>query len=266
MAKGLSVNFSSYGDTIPKLLTLVNLEREIKKYSSVVIKPFISSLPNKSVQNTPIELVEEVLKFCLDKRNPVSEVFIAEGADGEDTMELFKEHGYSKLAEKYSVGLIDLNNTEVEPVESPYYTKFKEIFYPKILQNSFVISLPKLASDDEFIFNGSMSNMLGAFPMSYYKGFFSKGKSKIRKWSIKYSIHDIIQCKMPEFALVDATEKGKILAGFPLEVDKQAAKLLNLDWKQVSYIRLLEQNYKPKPSKEEIEKRRAEAKMPELVN
>lgn len=257
MTKGVSIKFQGYSVTIPRILELVKLSNELKKHSKIVIKPYIKPIYEEEQEiksenpedlekleksrQVSIELVEEVLKYCLKNKNPVAEVFIAEGADGEDTTDLFNKLGYNKLAEKYPIGLIDLNTADVEETRSFRFTKFQEIMYPKVLKESFVISLAKLASSDEFGLKGTIPNMLGAFPSSYYEGFFSTTKKKIKKWPLKYSIYDIIQCKMPEFVIMDASEKGSILAGMPLEIDKQAAKLLGQDWKNVPYLRLIEE-------------------------
>jgi uncharacterized protein (DUF362 family) len=252
MAKGVSIKFRSYSETIPRLLEVINLPKELKKHSKIVIKPFLSNDESRLSANTPAEFVEEVLKFCLKHKNPVTEVFIAEGADGCDTAEIFEERGYTKLAEKYAVGLIDLNKADIEK-ETPSGTlKFAEIMYPKILKESFIISLPRLSKDNEFMMSASLSNMLGAFPSSRYKGFFSKTKSRIRKWSIKYSIHDILKCKMPDFALIDASDKGIILSGMPLDADKQAAALLGIDWKSIGYLRIINENFKEEEKKEPL--------------
>ena len=48
---------------------------------------------------------------------------------------------------------------------------------------------------------------------------------------------------MPNFTLVDASDKGNIFAGQPLEIDKQAAKLLNLEWKNVEHLRLIDESF-----------------------
>jgi uncharacterized protein (DUF362 family) len=257
MAKGVSIKFRSYSETVPRILELINLGKEIKKHSKIVLKPVLKIAKGEKSFSTPVAFVEQVLRFCLKNKNPVAEIFIAEGADGTDTMELFNQLGYTKLAERYAVGLIDLNNTEVEKIEAYDFSRFSEIMYPKILKESFVISLPLLAEDDEADMQGALSNMLGAFPAKYYKGFFAKSKNKIRKWPIKFSIFDILKCKMPEFAIIDSSEKGVILAGLPLEADKQAARLLNLDWKYISHLRMveegfLEQEMQKKDEKEEI--------------
>jgi hypothetical protein len=48
---------------------------------------------------------------------------------------------------------------------------------------------------------------------------------------------------MPNLAVVDASEKGYILTGQPIEIDKQAAKLLGFIWKDISYLRLLTETF-----------------------
>jgi len=250
MAKGASIKFQSYGETIPKLLNLMNLQSELKKYDKIVLKPALSENPEES---TSPEFTEEVLKFILQNRNPVTEVFIAEGADGSDTYDLFDSLNYKKLAEKYDVSLIDLNNAETKPVSDYSFLKFSEIEYPSILSNSFVISIPKLTENEETELSASLSSMLGAFPSSHYKGFFSRTKNKIRKWPIKYSIHDILRCKMPDFAIIDASRQGVILAGLPLEMDKQSAKLLGKEWKSVPYLNLLDVEFSDKEKEQEKE-------------
>ena len=252
MAKGASIKFISYEQTVPQLLELLKIEKELKKHDKIVLKPYLKSKEQEleESQSTPVEFAEAILKFVIDKKNPVAQVFIAEGADGEDTNDLFSSLGYAKLAEKYSIGLIDLNNTEIEEKINDDFLKFSEVQYPRILSESFVISIPKLSEDDELGIISSLSIMLGAFPSQFYSGFFSSKKNRIRKWPIKYSIHDIIKCKLPEFAVIDASKKGAILAGLPLDMDKQSAKLLGLEWKNVPYIKLLDESFTKKETPE----------------
>jgi uncharacterized protein (DUF362 family) len=249
MVKGASIKFTSYGESVPKLLALLKLGNELKKYDKIVLKPWVSLDDGES---TPISFVEAVLKYVLENKNPVAEVFVAEGVDGEETDELFEQRGYLRLAEKYSVGLVDLNKAETEIVDSFDFVKFNGINYPKILLESFVISLPKLQAHGEFGLLGGLSNMLGAFPADYYKGFFSKSKNKIRKQGISNSIHDIVQCKMPDFSIIDSSERGLLLAGLSEDMDRQGAKILGLeDWSDVEYLRLLEESRIKKESMEE---------------
>ena len=84
MVKGASIKFSSYEESIPKLLNLLKVSTELKKYDKIILKPLIKS----QEQYTSLEFVEEVLKYTLELKNPVAEVFIADGADGHNTTEL----------------------------------------------------------------------------------------------------------------------------------------------------------------------------------
>src|SRR3989344_606787 len=174
MAKGALIKFRSYQETVPKILELIGLASEIKKYDKIVLKPglfaeFNNSNPKTINPNDRLEdkkstnsyFVEQVLKFIVANKNPVAEVFIAEGLDGGDTLEAFDKLGYKSLAEKYDIGLIDLNNAEVQEVTHQNFRKFSTIMYPRVLLESFVISLPKLSESQESDIFASLPNMLG---------------------------------------------------------------------------------------------------------
>ena len=243
MVKGVSVKFESYGSTIPKLLKLIKFDQELKRHDKVVIKPNLLTKEGK----TPVEFAEEVIKFSVEHKAPSGEIFIAEGCDGEDTMEIFNAVGYKRLAEKYGVGLIDLNKAECEKLDNEEFGWFDSIMYPTILKDSFIVSLPKLSLSEKHHFNGSLSNMVGAFPLRHYKGFFSSRKNKLDSVPVKYQVHDIVRCRAPGLALIDASEHGHILIGQPLEMDKQAAKLLGIDWRTVEHLRLINETMSKMP-------------------
>lgn len=240
MVKGVSIKFKSYEETILKLLEIIKFDNEIKKHDKIVLKPnLIEGDPDRG---TKVEFVEEILKFIMKNKNPGTEIFIVEGCDGKNTMDVFDDLGYKTLAEKYDVGLIDLNKTETTEVESEEFLGFDSIMYPKILLESFVISLPKLLKNNGLIY-GSLDSMVGAFPANYYSGFFSSDKNKLRKYGFKFQVHDILKCKMPNFSILDFSDEGLILAGKPLEMDKQGAKLLGIDWRNVPHLRLVDDSF-----------------------
>lgn len=241
MAKGAAIPFKTYKEGLDKLLDLIKLDKELKKHHSIVLK--VSLFDEETLPSTKVEFVESVLEYCIKNKNPVASIFIAEGSEGVPTEELFERYGYNKLAEKYEVGLVDLNSAETKTIENEKYKKFQEIKYPELLLNSFVISLPMLDDHPEYGLHGSLANMLGAFPAKYYKGFFSSKKNKMRKYPIKYAIHDILICKMPELAIIDASEKGKIIAGVPMEMDLNAQKLIGLDENDSTYLRTLKETF-----------------------
>ncbi len=240
MVKGVSAKFKSYEETIPRFLKFIKFDQALKGRETIILKP---TLRNTRTHNTPVAFAEEVLKFCQLHKDATAKIMIAEGSDGEETMDVFDHAGYRRLAERSGVSLVDLNDAEVEEVHEGEFTRFVSIFYPKLLLNSYVIVLPRLGADDEVEMQGALSSMLGAFPAAYYRGIFSSTKSKIRRDPIKYAIHDILQCKMPDAALIDASEYGLILAGKPLEIDKQAARVMGKDWRSIQYIRLIDESF-----------------------
>ncbi|HVY01200.1 MAG TPA: DUF362 domain-containing protein [Candidatus Nanoarchaeia archaeon] len=241
MAKGVSAKFTSYSDTIPRLLKVIKFDQEIKNHNLIVLKPFAR---DKLSPTTSPAFLEQVLRFCLENKSPDAKVIIAEGSDGIDTLEFFSELGYKKLAERYNIGVVDLNNSELEETRSPYFTKFEEVHFPKILKEGYVISLPPLSEDRELGAITAISNMVGAFSSKKYKGFFSKNKNKIRQWPIAYSVNDISLCKMPDFALIDASQKGFLIAGKALDADKEASKLVSKDGKGLVFLKIVEETQK----------------------
>jgi len=240
MVKGISIKFDSYIQTIPKLLKIVKFDDELKKHEKVILKPNL--INGQDGESTPVDFVEQILKFCMENKNPGTEIFIAEGCDGKDTMEVFGSLGYRKLAEKYGVTLVDLNKADVEEMEKEEFTTFPKIMCPKILLDGFVISLPILRENWEAGINASLDNMIGAYPSKYYSGIFSKSKTKLKKYELKNLIHDIVLCKNPDFAIIDSSGRGNILAGNPLEMDKQAARLMGLDIKNLPHLKLIEES------------------------
>jgi uncharacterized protein (DUF362 family) len=239
MVKGASINFKSYSITLPKFLEILKFDQELKKYDKVVIKPNLNYLKDDDKERFLL-FTDALLDFCQKNKNPVSEIYLAEGADGEETSHLFEKTGFSKIADKYSIGLIDLNNSEVKEIHKPGFLKFDKIYFPQILLDSFLISITPLSVDPELEVSASLTNMLGAFPAQYYKGLFSSEKKKIKRWPIRYAIHDISLCKTPDFSIIDASLYGKIFAGQSLEIDKQATHLLDKDPKDIPYLKLLD--------------------------
>ena len=120
MTKGASINFKSYEESVPQVLEFLQVQNELRKYDKIVLKPYIQ---NQEV-HTPLPFLEAVLKFFIENKNPIAEIFIAEGTDGQETTYFFELLGYKKLAEKYSVGLIDLNDTEVSEIENHEFLQF----------------------------------------------------------------------------------------------------------------------------------------------
>jgi len=241
MVKGLAVRLKSYDETIPKVFSLIKLGEELKKHKNIVLK--VHLILGQPENSTKIEFLEPIIQFCVTNKNPGSDIIIAEGVNGAETRDLFDELGFTKLAEKYSLGLIDLNESSSVEIQNPEFLRFQSIHYPELLLNSFVITATPVKVNEELGMSASLDTMIGAFPGYKYRGFFSRTKNKLKEHPLKYQIHDILKCKMPDLAVIDAGDKGYIITGKPLDMDKQASKVLGLDWNNVPHIRLVDESF-----------------------
>jgi uncharacterized protein (DUF362 family) len=242
VAKGVAVRMSSYEGSVGKVLNLIKFNEEIKKHNQIVIK--VHLVPGNLPLSTKPEFVEQIVKFCLANKEQSTQIMIAEGVNGFDTRQIFDEMGYTKLAEKYGVGLIDLNESQTVQIQSPTFLRFDWIHYPEVLLNSFIILASTLSTHEELTMSASLNTMQGAFPAKHYKGLFAKHKNKLDKFPLKYQVHDILKCKMPELALIDCIDKGLLVVGKPIDMDKQSAKLLGFDWQNVQHLRLIDESFK----------------------
>lgn len=264
VAKGVSVKFKSYEETIPRVLDIIKFDLELAKQQTIILKPSVQ--PDGTI--TKLGLVEAVLKYCLAKKQGPARVFIAEGSDGASTEDMFEAAGYTRLAENYPVSFIDLNTAAVEHTQNGEFLKFESIAYPIALKEAYIISLPAPCEHPELEYAGALANMIGAFPAKHYAGWFSQTKNKLREHPLKYAIHDILKVKMPDATIIDASDKGALFVGNPLEMDKQAAKLYKGDWKNVQHLRLLEESavYHQKRAEQRAREKELQSLMPNTLS
>ena len=96
---------------------------------------------------------------------------IAEGSGGADTKMAFERCGYSELARRYDVKLVDLNKSQTTMVDVPAGKAFKVLGVPNIiLESDVLINVPKLklyaSLDQQKAVWASLSvkNLLGTVP------------------------------------------------------------------------------------------------------
>jgi len=247
MKKIALVKFSSYRESIPSVLDELGAREVLSQQSKIALKPNLVC-NRKPPVTTPVNFTKEVLNYCLDCSK--AKILIAEGASA-NTWDCYKNLGYLDLAKRYGIKLIDLNEEEVMVKQSSLFKKFDYIYFPEVLEDCFLISLPVLKDHIEAKVTISLKNMLGCLPKGKYKGEKYEGswKAKMHRWPVDYSIHDVLVCKFPDLAIVDAStgQRGHevsgtpekfnlILAGDPVEVDKKGAEILGKDWREVKHI------------------------------
>jgi uncharacterized protein (DUF362 family) len=193
-------------------------------------------------------MVEAVYNYCRQKTN--AKIIIGEGCGKGDTFDIFETLGYTKLAKKYKIELVDFNEADSILLENKNALQLKQLYLPKIVLDAFIISIPVLKDHSFTGTTVAMKNMFGLAPGKFYKG--NWNKSKLHSPSTDKSVVDICTYKKIGFCIVDAsvalagmhlsgTEKkiGKIIAGTDcVAVDSVASAMLGHKPQELEYLAL----------------------------
>ena len=247
MSQVAQIKFLDYESSVFKALDLIGADGKLPNTGLIIIKPNLTN-SDKPPVTTNVETVEAVYKYC--KKNSSAEVLIGEGCGSGVTADVFSNNGYSKLAEKYNIKLVDFNQEKAVIVKNRDALVLKEFYIPEIVQDSFIISVPILKDHSFTKTTIAMKNMFGIAPAPYYCG--SWNKSKLHSPSTHKSVVDVCLYKKPDLCIVDAVVALKgmhlsgthkklntILAGFdPVAVDAVGSELLGHKAKSIEYLKL----------------------------
>lgn len=223
-----------------KITEVLNLINYIPKKNKIFIKPnIVSPQKSSSPMITNIKFVEAVIKYFRQKG--IKEIVIGEGsAFGIDTKKSFKKAGYYKLAEKYGVKLLDLNNTQRFDIK----WKFGKLKIPKILKTHEYINLPKLKTHTQTIITACLKNQKGLLLPNDKKNFHAIGLHEpifqlFNKIKPDLNIVDAIIClEGNSVSLITPKKKlNVILAGKnAAEVDNVCAKITGFNIDEIKHI------------------------------
>lgn len=247
------VKFKNMG-SLGELLDRLGASKAFSKQKKIVIKPnLITNIPYPVT--TDPALVEQVILYIRNCSN--AKIIIAEGS-GDDTERNFKELGYTKLAERYGIELIDLNSCETVLLKNPRAECLKQFHFPKALLNSFLVSFACLKHHHAAYVTLSLKNMFGIAPGKIYS-FNIRGKpwakEALHDLGLEQCIVDINLYKMPDLALIDGriaqlgaemggpTKKLGLLFGSWSAIAADAIAAEYLGFEKVSYIEKLAKLY-----------------------
>jgi uncharacterized protein (DUF362 family) len=232
-------------------LTAVGAFDVLAQQSVIVLKPNLVNASPPPV-TFPVKTMEALIRAI--RKHSDADLIIAEGCGDLDrtTAELFELHGYTDLAERYGVELIDLNEAPLRRLTDPSCSTFPEMYLPEILFNSFLISAPVLKAHSLAGVTIAMKNMIGCAPPSHYQQGGSWKKSAFHR-RMHQSILDLNRYRKPDLCFVDARTGlaeyhlggaecnppvNRFIAGFdPVAVDVAGAQLLGQDWQQIEHLR-----------------------------
>ncbi len=248
MSKVAKVKFTSYAESIKKALNVIEAADVLPRKGLIIIKPNLINAEPPPV-TTPVEAVEAVYLFCRHCR-PDVKIVIGEGCGKGTTDVTYKLNGYTTLAERYKIELLDFNNCETVLLKNDKAFQLKEFHMPKIIKDAFVISVPVLKDHSFTTTTISMKNMFGIAPAPHYKN--SWNKSKLHSPSTHKSVVDVCLYKKPDLCVVDAVvalkgshlaghkkRLGLILAGLDcVAIDAVGSELLGYNRREIEYLRL----------------------------
>jgi len=247
MSRVVRVKFVDYLSSIAKALDLIGASAHLPQDGLIIIKPNLTNSSPPPV-TTSVEAAEAVYNYC--QAHTKAEIAIGDGCGSGKTPDVFAALGYTELAEKYGIELIDFNEAEAVLLENNNAFQLKQFHMPKIVQDAFIISLPVLKDHSFTETTVAMKNMFGIAPGKYYSG--SWNKSKLHSPSTDKSVVDVCLYKKPDLSVVDASvalegmhlsgrhkKIGLILAGFdPVAVDAVGSELLGHNPKKLQYLTL----------------------------
>ncbi|PLX80581.1 MAG: hypothetical protein C0615_00660 [Desulfuromonas sp.] len=243
--------FESSKESVSRALANAGAFAILKQQSQILIKPNLINTSPPPI-TFPVTLMESLVKAIRQESN--ARLIIAEGCGDPDltTDAVFEQLGYSRLAKKYDLELIDLNRAPLRRSYDPACQVFPEIFLPEILFDSFVISAQVLKAHSLAGVTIAMKNMIGCAPPSHYQqgGYWKKSAFHPM---MHEAIIDLNRHRAPDLCFVDATigmaefhlggahcdpPVGKLIVGSdPVAVDTAGATLLGRDCQKIDHIR-----------------------------
>lgn len=241
------VEFIDYQSSINKALNLLGAGVRLPQEGLIIIKPNLTNSSPPPV-TTNVAAAEAVYNYC--RAHTKAEIAIGEGTGSGRTTDVFTVLGYTALAKKYRIKLIDFNDAETVELENNDALQLKQFHMPVIVREAFVISLPVLKNHSFTATTIAMKNMFGIAPGKFYAG--SWNKSRLHSPSTDKSVVDVCLYKKPGLSIVDASvalkgshlsgkqkKIGLILASFdPVAVDALGSELLGHEPNRLQYLRL----------------------------
>jgi uncharacterized protein (DUF362 family) len=244
------IEFSSYDVSVPAALDALHAAQVLAGQARVLIKPNLVNCSPPPV-TTPVACVAAVIAYV--RAHAAAEIIVAEGCGAADceTADVFEALGYHALAQRLGVALLDLNTADTVVVRDPGCRIFPRFHLPVIANEAFIISVPVLKAHSLAGITGTLKNMMGFAPPRHYQqgGYWKKSAFHAR---MHQSIVELNRYCRADLSVMDATiglaefhlggpecspPVNKILAGFdPLELDRRAAELLSLDWKEIPHL------------------------------
>ena len=230
----------------------------------VVLKPNNVSI-NVPLCATHADTLEGILEFLKSIRK-LDNVIIAESAADGPTLRGFDNYGYLKLANKYPVRFVDLDQEGYEILYvfdekdfRPHPVRFSKVL---LSPDSFLVSAARFKTHDRSVVTLSLKNIIFGAPVKS-PGFTFGRNRREDSWSdksivhgsgyrgINYNLYDLASRLHPHLAVIDGFEgmegngpsqgtpvDHRVCVVSPdwLAADRVAAELMGVDFTKIGYL------------------------------
>lgn len=251
MSDAVTIDFSNYEESVCAAFDAVDGGNIVSSFDAILLKP---NLVNASVFpiTTHPEFVAAVIAIIREYAD--APIVVAEGCGSSsmETGEVFAELGYVEMAERLNVELLDLNHAQLVKREIPDLKVLPEMWLPEVAYTHCIVSLPVLKAHSLAGVTGTLKNMMGFAPPKHYQGGGPWKKSSFHT-RMHGAVRDLNAYVTPHLTIMDASVGmaeyhlggpecdppiGKVLAGTDgVALDREAARLLGVDWRQVGHLR-----------------------------
>ena len=240
------------GDRLAGLLDASGLAADLveKKARTILIKPNLVEALNPPI-TTPVSLIRSLVEYI--RAHFSGEIIIGEGTGAlqYDTFHCFDKLGYTELAAREQIELVDLNEEKSVRLTDPNCQRWPEMYLPELAFESYLISVPVLKVHTLAVVTLTLKNMMGLVPPAHYRKGNSWKKSAFHN-RVQEAVADLNRYRTPDFTLLDASvgmaqahlwgptcdpPVGKLVAGFdPVAIDAYGAELLGSNWRNIGHI------------------------------
>jgi len=215
----------------------------LRRDDTVVIKPnLVASRKDWVGVDTDPRVVEALVKMLKDRG--ISRITVGDGAGmGNSATKAFSLCGYTEMAKRYGLELIDFEKDRFTKLEVPLAGPFRKLEIARTaLECDFLISIPLMKAHFQTLMTCSLKNMKGVMSRSQKTSFHSRGLHK--------SIVQLATVISPDLILVDGihgnltSETGRdpvaigmMMAGKrPVEIDSLVADILGYAPRDIKHI------------------------------
>ncbi|MFW5752524.1 MAG: DUF362 domain-containing protein [Planctomycetota bacterium] len=244
------IPFTDYASSVPAAMDAIGAAAALADRELVLIKPnLVEAAPHPVT--TPAACVEALIGWIRTHADPRIVIGEGTGAADYDTQHCFDELGYTALAARSDVELLDLNHAPCVEHRRDDCSFLPTCHLPQIAFEALLISVPVLKAHSLAMVTGSLKNMMGLAPPLYYQQGGHWKKSAFHR-EMHRAIIELNRYRSPDLSLIDASiglseyhlggptcepPVQRLIAGFDtLAVDRAAAEALGIDWRSVPHL------------------------------